>query len=74
MSFPLDRCRKSLFHVGFKSVELLDNGVGDNLRFALVERGGGVRREIRVSEIELLWLCLILEDVSSRYDNEFSHS
>ncbi|KAG5540961.1 hypothetical protein RHGRI_020999 [Rhododendron griersonianum] len=69
-----DRRRKSLVQVGCISVELVDEGVGEGLRFALVERGRGVRREIRVTEIELLWLCLIFEDASSRYDKEFSRS
>lgn len=52
----------------------MDEGIGDRLRFGLVERGRGFRREVRVSEIELLWLCLILEDASSGWDRDFALS
>lgn len=34
--------------VGFKSLGLVDEGVGDRLRFGLVELGRGFRREMRV--------------------------
>lgn len=70
----MDRRRKVLSQVGFKSLELVDEGEGEQLRYGLVERGSGVRREIRLSEIELLWLCLILEDASVGYDKELVRS
>lgn len=59
--------------MGSKSLELVDDGDGDRLRFGLVERGLGVRREIRVSEIEFQWLCLILKDAID-FHKEFNRS
>lgn len=70
----IDRRRKSLVQVGSKSLELVDDREGNRLRFGLVERGLGVRRELRVIKIELLWLCLILEDASSGYDKDLVRS
>lgn len=52
----------------------MDEGEGERLRFRLVERGLGVRREVRVKEEELLWLCLFLEDASYGFEKEFSRS
>ncbi|KAG5544183.1 hypothetical protein RHGRI_016811 [Rhododendron griersonianum] len=55
-------------------MELVDEGEGDRLRYGLVEHGSRVRREIWISEIELPWLCLILEDASSDYNKDFVRS
>ncbi|KAI8547767.1 hypothetical protein RHMOL_Rhmol07G0221100 [Rhododendron molle] len=70
----VDRRRKAMLQVGSKSLELVDGGEGDHLRYGLVERGSGVRRGIWVSEIEFIWLCLIFEDASSEYGKEFLRS
>lgn len=39
-----------------------------------MEHGSGVHQEIWVSEIELPWLCLILEDASLDYNKDFVRS
>lgn len=39
-----------------------------------MERGLGIRWEIWISEIELQWICLILEDASLGYDKDFAWS
>ncbi|KAI8534897.1 hypothetical protein RHMOL_Rhmol10G0132300 [Rhododendron molle] len=52
-------------------MELADEGEGERLRFRLVERGAGVRREVWVKDVEMQWVCLILEDVSSGYERGF---
>lgn len=69
-----DGRQKSVVQVGSKSLELVDDSEGGRLWFGLVERGVGVRREVWVSEIELLWLCLILEDASSGFQRDFERS
>ncbi|KAH7859110.1 hypothetical protein Vadar_031653 [Vaccinium darrowii] len=60
--------------VGSRSVELVDEGEGAPHRYGLVVQGRGLRREVWVSDIELTWLCLMLEDASSGYDKAFSRS
>ncbi|KAG5528718.1 hypothetical protein RHGRI_029397 [Rhododendron griersonianum] len=70
----MDWRRKTLVQVGSKSLELVDEGEGERLRFRLVERGAGVRIEVWVKDIELQWVCLILEDASLGYEQEFSRS
>lgn len=71
---PMDRHRKSVVQVGTKSLELVDEGGGELLRFVLMVRGLGVRREVWISEIELIWLCLIPEDASSGFRMDFARS
>lgn len=70
----MDRRRKTLVQLGSKSLELADEGEGERLRFRLVERGAGVRREVWVKDVEMQWVCLILEDASLGYEKGFSRS
>ncbi|KAG5556986.1 hypothetical protein RHGRI_007290 [Rhododendron griersonianum] len=55
-------------------LELEDEGKGEQLKFRLVERGAGVRRKVCVKDVEMQWVCLILEDASSGYEKGFSRS